>query len=539
MNAERLLTHYERIADAPDAIARLRRFILDLAVRGKLVPQDRKDEPAAELLKRIAKEKARLLKAGEIRREKPLPDIEPAEIPYDAPTGWEWVRIRKVTSDHGHTVPERDFTYIDVTAINKENGSIEDAKVTAAHEAPSRARKIVHKGDVLYSCVRPYLLNVAIVENEISPHPIASTAFAVLNGFGLVHPRYKWIVLRSPFMVTCVERKMRGQAYPAINDGDFALLAFPLPPLGEQRRIVAKVDELMALCDRLETARAEREATRDRLAAASLARLNVPDSDPAIFANDARFVLNVLEAISARPDQVKRLQQTILNLAVRGTLSAAGAWQSAPTKLGDVATLQNGYAFKSEWFSKSGTRLLRNANVGHGVLNWDEEVHLPESWIHEFERFRLIEGDVVLSLDRPFIVTGTKVARVTAKDLPALLLQRVGRFILSSLLVPEYVLLWVNSPHFSEQIDPGRSNGVPHISSKQVEAAVLYLPPLAEQHRIVAKVDALMSLCKRLEVSLGAGDNIRNRLLDSLLAEALVRGDDALPAEATKVAAHG
>jgi type I restriction enzyme S subunit len=77
-----------------------------------------------------------------------------------------------------------------VTAINKEGGYIEDAKVTSTSEAPSRARKIVHRGDVLYSCVRPYLLNIAIVEIEISPPPIASTAFAVLNAFGLVQPRY-------------------------------------------------------------------------------------------------------------------------------------------------------------------------------------------------------------------------------------------------------------------------------------------------------------------------------------------------------------
>src|SRR5208282_4582911 len=151
MNAERLLAHYERIADAPDAVLRLRRFILDLAVRGKLVPQDPNHEPASELLKRIASEKARLVKAGEIRKEKTLAEIESDETPYDAPRGWEWARIRKVTGDRGQTVPERDFTYIDVTAINKEIGRIEDAKVTSASEAPSRARKIVRKGDVLYS----------------------------------------------------------------------------------------------------------------------------------------------------------------------------------------------------------------------------------------------------------------------------------------------------------------------------------------------------------------------------------------------------
>ena len=234
-------------------------------MRGKLVPQDPNDEPASELLKRIATEKARLVKAGEIRKEKPLPEIETDELQFAAPRGWKWARIRKVTSDRGQMVPDQDFTYVDVTAINKEVGRIEEAKVTSASEAPSRARKIICQGDVLYSCVRPYLLNIAIVETDISPPPIASTAFAVLNGFGSVLPRYQWIVLRSPFLVTCVEQKMRGQAYPAINDSDFALLPFPLPPLAEQHRIVAKVDELMALCDQLGASLATGNDTRRRL----------------------------------------------------------------------------------------------------------------------------------------------------------------------------------------------------------------------------------------------------------------------------------
>ena len=168
-------------------------------------------------------------------------------------------------SDRGQTIPDRDFTYIDVTAINKEVGCIDNTKVISASKAPSRARKIVRMGDVLYSSVRPYLLNIAIVESEISPSPIASTAIAVLNGFGLVLPRYQWIVLRSPFMIAGVEDKMRGQAYPAINDSDFAILPFPLPPLAEQHRIVAKVDELMALCDQLEASLTTGDETRRRL----------------------------------------------------------------------------------------------------------------------------------------------------------------------------------------------------------------------------------------------------------------------------------
>jgi type I restriction enzyme S subunit len=321
MNADRLLAHYAQIADAPDAIACLRRFILDLAVRGKLVMQDSTDEPASELLKRIADEKERLLKAGEIRKQKPLPDVE--EPPFDLPRKWCWTRIREVATDRGQVTPQSTFTYIDVTAIDKEAGIVADPKVLEARDAPSRARKITRKGDVIYSCVRPYLLNVAIIEVDFSPQPIASTAFAILNGHGLVLPRYLWIVLRSPFMVACVEENQRGQAYPAINDTDFAVLPFPLPPLAEQHRIVVKFDELMGLCDRLEAARGNREAARDRLAAASLARLN--GRDPKAFQPDARFALTALPALTTRPDQIKQLRQTILSLAVRGKLAPQDA----------------------------------------------------------------------------------------------------------------------------------------------------------------------------------------------------------------------
>ena len=263
MSIKALFSNFDRLIQSPESVQRLRRFILDLAVRGKLVPQDPKDEPATELLKRIAEEKTRLEKAGEIKKPRRLPSID--EIPYPLPPSWHWTRIREITSDRGQCVPETTFTYIDVTSIDKENGKVADPKVLQANEAPSRARKVVQKGDVIYSCVRPYLLNVAVLDDDFDPKPIASTAFAILNGHGLVLPRYLWIVLRSPFMVARVEEDMRGQAYPAINDADFSLLPFPLPPLAEQHRIVAKVDELMTLCGSLEGSLATGDDVRRRL----------------------------------------------------------------------------------------------------------------------------------------------------------------------------------------------------------------------------------------------------------------------------------
>ena len=151
MNAERLLTHYEKIADAPDAIARLRRFILDLAVRGKLVPQDARDEPASGLLKRIAKEKARLLKAGEIKvRSNSARDRE-EPVAFDCPVGWTLTNLGEVAlkiTDGAHKTP----TYV-------EKAPQYDAGHGAVHRLPAQPqlferRQLVREQSVLQDRAR-------------------------------------------------------------------------------------------------------------------------------------------------------------------------------------------------------------------------------------------------------------------------------------------------------------------------------------------------------------------------------------------------
>ena len=561
MNAEHLLTHFDRLADAPDAIPRLRRFILDLAVRGKVVEQDPEDEPAEELLKRIAAEKKWLVEAGEIRKPRRLPAID--DPPYPLPDSWRWLPIREVTSDRGQCVPQTAFTYIDVTAIDKENGFIATPKVLHAHEAPSRARKIVRKGDVVYSCVRPYLLNVAIIEDDFDPLPIASTAFAILNGHGFVLPRFQWIVLRSPFMVACVEEEMRGQAYPAINDTDFARLPFPLPPLAEQHRIVAKVDELMALCDRLETARKERKATRDRLAAASLARLNAPDPDPTVFQNHAAFALNNLAPLTARPNQIKLLRQTILNLAVRGKLveqdpedepagellkriaaernelvaqktirrekplaaidadkppfKVPNGWKWS--RIGDaVLFTQYGTSTKSSP-SEHGVPVLTMGNIQDGMVIWRNEKRIPDT-AEELPALYLKKFDLLYNrtnsaelVGKTGIYLGEDDCRTFASYLIRL---RVSREHFS----PYFLNLTMNTSEFREtQIVPliKKQTGQANVNGTALKNMLVPVPPLAEQRRIVAKVDELLAVCDRLEASLAGGEETRGRLVEAVL----------------------
>ncbi len=557
MNAQRLLAHYERIADAPDAVGRLRRLILDLAVRGKLVPQDPRDEPAAELLKRIAVEKARLVKAGEIRKEKPLPEIEPDKAPFPIPHRWQWGRVRQVTSDRGQMVPNQSFTYIDVTAINKEAGRIEGAKAISAAEAPSRARKIVRKGDVLYSCVRPYLLNIAIVEGEFSPPAIASTAFAVLNSFSLVVPRYQWIVLRSPFFVVCVDEKMRGQAYPAINDSDFSLLPFPLPPLAEQHRIVAKVDELMALCDRLEAARTDREKRRDRLTSAALTRLNEPDEGT--FQADARIVLKALPALTTRADQIKRIRQTILNLAVRGKLvpqdprdepaaSLVNRIMSAKAqmringerrkeasleevdegevpymlpkgwswaRLGKLGETNIGLTYSPGDVAAVGTPVLRSNNIKLGKLDIEDLVRVrcdpkPSVLVRE-------EDLLICARNGSRALVG-KVARIESLKEPT----AFGAFMaIFRSELNRYLYLFISSPVFRQVIDEVNTTTINQITQNNLRSTLVPVPPRAEQDRIVAKVDKLKALSITSIAHRAGAVAARRRLLDALLTEAL------------------
>ena len=505
MNPAQLLAHFDRIGEAPDAIPRLRRFILDLAVRGKLVTQDSTETVGDS-----------------------IPEIRPQFGDCVTPENWRWTEFGEVaTISGGFAFKSGDYAPSGVFVLRVTN--IEPSGVISKSDAvflakekisPEIERFYLNPGDILLVMVGGSLGKIGVVLADVLPALLNQNLWRITPANEEVDRHF--LKLLIDFIVS-FQRKITHSTHGHLSREDFRKKAIALPPLAEQHRIVAKVDELMELCDRLETAQTERESRRDRLVASSLHHLS-NGADPDAFREHACFYFNHLPRLTTRPDHIKQLRQTILNLAVRGRLTPSLAWPEQPVPLRQFATLQNGYAFKSEWFSRSGVRLLRNVNVSHDVIRWDDLAFLPKIRCAEFERFRLNEGDVVLSLDRPFIVSGTKVARVRSEDLPCLLLQRVGRFQPKlEQLCPEYLFLWLHSPNFTDQINPGRSNGVPHISSKQVESAVLFVPSLAGQQRIVAKVNELMARCNQLETQLTTTQSESHRLLEAILHEALAR----------------
>ncbi|NCC61548.1 MAG: restriction endonuclease subunit S [Verrucomicrobiae bacterium] len=235
----------------------LRNSILQLAIQGKLVEQRPEEGSGEELYQEIQAEKRRLIKAGKIKRGKSLPEITEDDIPFDIPENWKWVRLRTLVYSRGQEVPSSLFSYIDIGSIDNENQRLNAGEyIIQANKAPSRARKIVELGDILYSTVRPYLHNMCIIDRQFSCKPIASTGFAAMTCHNGVYNKYLFYYLMSPSFDNYANHteNAKGVAYPAINDSRLYRAVVPLPPLAEQKRIVARIEELLPYIDRYEQA---------------------------------------------------------------------------------------------------------------------------------------------------------------------------------------------------------------------------------------------------------------------------------------------
>lgn len=563
MNAERLLRHYEQIADAPDAIARLRRFILDLAVRGKLVPQDPTDEPASKALKRIDAS-------------------ERSGGAFTLPASWAWVDVAAVAETRlGKMLDKARNKGIPRPYLRNINVRWFDFDLSDLQEMPFEDTELdefaLHSGDVLI-CEGGEPGRAAVWDERVRGVYFQKAIHRV-RFTRLVDSIFFVYALKASANDGRLAESFTGTGIKHFTGKGLNGYCFPLPPIAEQHRIVAKVNELMALCDELEAARTERETKRDRLAAASLARLDTPD--PETFRDDARFALDAMPALTARPDQIKQLRQTILNLAVRGKLVPQDptdepavellkriSWKKAELiKLGQIKrekapqTSEPPTDLPKTWscctlgqLSKlitkgsspkwqgieytgkdKGLLFITSENVGNFRLRKLDELKYVELRFKQIEpRSMLSKGDLLINL------VGASIGRTAIFDLDeeaninqaVALVRMVDQDIAPS---AEFLLMYLNSDAAVEKMLGSRVvTAQPNISLADVSSFSIPLPPLAEQHRIVAKVDELMALCDQLETSLNNADETRKKLLDALLAEALAPVDAEVLQEAAE-----
>jgi type I restriction enzyme S subunit len=583
MNAELVLKHFDRIGDAPDAIPRLRRFILDLAVRGKLVVQDPTDEPGTVLLKRMQEQKCRLIRQGVTRQEKPLPTVAPEDIPFTIPTNWGWARIGETSTlitkgstptSYGHSYQSSGVNFIKVEAIR--NGQLLPQNVTSfisdeTHAFMARSRLAV--GDILFS-IAGSIGTCACVSGSVLPAN-TNQALAIIRGTEIVfNPTFVLFCIKSS-VSTLILSKARGGAMSNISLEDVRNFLVPVPPLKEQHRIVAKVAELMALCDKLQEAKKERENQRDRLAAASHYHVN-NGVNADTFRDDANFYVGNLQCLTTRPDQIKQLRQTILNLAVRGKLlhqdrsdepasellkriQMLEKSQKAQVKLGRKSELHPLDSAREPFKLPSGWTWARFPELG--LFGRGKSKHRPRNDQSLFEggtHLLVQTGDVARSngVIKTFTSKYNNVGLAQSLKWPkgTLCITIAANIADSGILTfdacfPDSVVGFIPSSVFpnaryfeyfirtakADLLEFAPATAQKNINLEILNAVLIPLPPLPEQQRIVARVDELMALCDHLETQLTIAQVESSRLLESVLHHAL--SDDSTRNELVEQAA--
>lgn len=543
-------------------IKKLRELILELAVRGKLVPQDPNDEPASELLKRIAAEKAELVKQGKIKKQKPLPEISEEEKPFELPEGWEWVRISEIGHDWGQKTPDKDFTYIDVGSINKEYGIIEEPSILSAKDAPSRARKIVQQGTIIYSTVRPYLLNIAIIENEILPEPIASTAFAIIHPYTAMDANFIYYYLRSPVFVCYVENCQTGVAYPAINDKQFFSGITPVPPSLEQVRIANKIKELMSLCDQLEQQSLTSLDAHQQLVETLLGTLTDSQNAEELAENWAR-ISEHFDTLFTTEASVDALKQTILQLAVMGKLVPHDPNDEPASELLKRIAQEKAQLLKEGKIKKQkplppisdeekpfelpeGWEWIRLGNIGEvkgggtpsknnpdfwkGNIPWVSPKDMKVNYISKSQlniskeavlesSVHLIPENSLIFVVRGMILAHTFPVAITKKEVT---INQDMKAISTNQLNTDFLiyLLKANETRVICLVDRS-SHGTCKLVSDKLFNLVLPLPPLEEQFRITERINMLLAYCDRLKNYINLKKQTQLHLADALTDAAI------------------
>ena len=241
---------------------KLEKTILQEAIKGKLVPQLAEEGTAQELLEQIKTEKQKLVKEGKLKKSalatsvifrgddnkyyeqigKHCEDIT-EEIPFELPASWNWTRGKIVFMPMESTKPTSDFIYIDVNAVNNKLNIIDNAKQMSIDNAPSRATRKLHQNDILFSMVRPYLRNIALVDDTYKS-AIASTGFYVITPGIVYFPKFLFYLMLSNYVVDGLNTFMKGDNSPSINNSHIENYLYPLPPFKEQQRIVAQIERL-------------------------------------------------------------------------------------------------------------------------------------------------------------------------------------------------------------------------------------------------------------------------------------------------------
>lgn len=508
-------------------IKKLRELILELAVRGKLVPQDPSDEPASVLLERIAAEKTRLVKEGKIKKPKALPEIGEEDKPFELPEGWECIRLGDLTSKMGSGSTPRggqsayvsegipflrsqnvwneglrldDVVYIDEnTHLKMEGTKVIPGDVLLNITGASLGRTLIFPDSIKEANVSQHVTIIRLLIDELAP---------------FVH-----LGIKSPLVQDLIWGRQVGMAIEGLSKRTLELFEFPIPPLAEQQRIVAKVDELMVLCDQLEQRCESQLAAHQTLVETLLATLTDSCDADELAQNWARLSTH-FDTLFTTEASIDALKQTILQLAVMGRLVPFGS----NTEKGDLKKFlsfgpRNGFSPK-EVKSDTGVKVLKLGATSYGSLDLNESKSIDVE-IERESNLWLNKGDILIQRGNSANYVGCNC--LVEEDVPGVIYPDLMMKIRpSDIASSEYLSMWLSSPmarEFMWSRMTGTSGTMPKISKKVVESIPVVMPSRQTQDSIVAKAQDLLSICEHLKQRLRDIQQTQLQLTDTIVGQ--------------------
>ena len=564
-----LLSNLDILATAPGGVARLRELILTLAVQGKLVPQDPADEPASVLLQKIRAEKDRLIAAKALKREKNEPALTDDELPFELPDSWSWVALGEVIDIvRGITFPAdqktREAAPGRIACLRTSNVQLAiewDDLLFVDRSFMGREDQLIQHHDIVMSMAnsRELVGKVALIEHV--PH-----AEATFGGFlGVlrprkIEPRYAMAVLRTPYARSLlIDSSSQTTNIANVSLAKLRPLPFPLPPEAEQSRIVTRVEELMRLCDALET-KGQLEAAQHAQLVSTLLGALTASTTPEELAEHWQRVAQHFDLLAGRPAAIDALEQTLLQLAVRGLLVPQD-----PTDEPASALLQKIRAEKDRLIA---TGQIKRDKPLPPITDEEKPFELPVGW--EWVRLGIVVGIERGGSPRPieaFLTDepdglnwikigdtekgGKYITSVHQKIRPEGLSKTrkvfPGDFLLTnsmsfgrpyitqiegcihdgwlrisppSSLDKDFLYELLSSDFIRELFAAAAAGGVVlNLNADKVRGVPIPLPPLPEQSRIVTRVTALRRLCADLRQRLAERQSVQARLAEALVQE--------------------
>lgn len=569
MTPHDLLANFETLAEAPNGIPRLRELVLELAIRGKLVEQDLEEEPARRILERAKAYKAKCSSPGRQGKSSIAAEFD---LPFDPPQGWSWAQMEDccdiksgVTKGRNLLGMEcRDYPYLRVANVQAGYIDLGVMKTIPLPLVELDSYRLV-KGDVLLTEGGDWdkLGRSSVWAGEIDPCIHQNHVFRARCLDQGIRPRWISSFTNSPdgrtYFQSCSKQTTN---LASINMTQLKGCPLPIPPTGEQDRILARVDELMALLDRLGAKRQEREAARAAARDSAIAALQQAPTPDDVETAWLRIQESFRE-LFATHDDAKQLRKVIYHLGVRGSLvkttATSGAGKDLLNQIKDSAKLMHNrgeipkqkptlpliasdkpYDLPSSWtwtrladicshivdclhrtprYSESGIPAIRTSDMSPGKIDIKNCRKVCENeYIEQAKRLIPKNGDIFYSREGNF-----GIAAVVPDNVKICLSQRMMQFRVMEGILPEYFAFALNSPLLYEQARMSTIGAtVPHINIKHLVNFVFPLPTTAEQQMILDKANILLHFVEQLELSL-----TNKQQFASLFAAAAVHHLDA------------